>query len=250
MLCPTEGYAVDHTTMSQLPPPLVKHPAQGQPAPLASQNGSTNAGAQFVPRREFIRDHRIASTFSLLTLSGSGFIRLYSFSVPLQESLKRFLNIKQLISAVREHKPKHFFEITLEGKPWGSPKSITAEKLIVDVLTIILHHGYTFLSTLDYGREQDDKLAVAFSKPQLMSPLQHSNGSALSLNMPLKSPFAISFSSATLLRVVGPPLHSTPAILTAVRGAWPRGVLTEKKVGDATYEFKLKGYRCEQNQHR
>jgi hypothetical protein len=32
--------------------------------------------------------------------------------------------------------------------------------------------------------------------------------------------------------------------LQAVRGSWPRGVVSERKIGDASYEFKLKGYRC------
>jgi hypothetical protein len=47
-----------------------------------------------------------------------------------------------------------------------------------------------------------------------------------------------------MLRVIAPPLHSTPAILQAVRGSWPRGVVSEKKVGDNCFEFKLKGYKC------
>lgn len=242
--------------MAQPQPSLVKHPVQPAQAPAVAQNGAAPpAGAQFTPRREFIRDHRIASSFSLLALSGSGFVRLYSFSSTVVSALKRLFDHRNLISSVREHAPKHFFEFTLEGKPWSNPKSITAEKLIIDILTIILHCGHIFLSTIDYGREQDDKLAITFSKPQLVpntipTSFPLSNGSAISLNQPVvKTPFAISFSSATLLRVVGPPLHSTPAVLQAVRGAWPRGVVSEKKVGDATYEFKLKGYKCEYHHH-
>lgn len=46
------------------------------------------------------------------------------------------------------------------------------------------------------------------------------------------------------MRVISPPRDSTPAILQAVRGSWPRGVISEKKVGDSAYEFKLRGYRC------
>lgn len=237
--------------MPQPPPPLLKHPVGPSPTPNVAQgaNGAATApGAQFMPRREFIRDHRIASSFSLLALSGSGFVRLYSFSASVIIALRRLFDYRSLISSVREHAPKHFFEFSLEGKPWSNAKSITSEKLIIDILTIILHCGYIFLSTIDYGREPDDKLALVFSRPQVAppGPFPFSNGSAVSLNPPMvKTPFAISFSSTTLLRVVGPPLHSTPAVLQAVRGAWPRGVVSEKKVGDATYEFKLKGYKCE-----
>lgn len=46
------------------------------------------------------------------------------------------------------------------------------------------------------------------------------------------------------MRVISPPRDYTPAILQAVRGSWPRGVVSEKKVGDSAYEFKLRGYRC------
>ncbi|GJE86040.1 hypothetical protein PsYK624_021200 [Phanerochaete sordida] len=235
--------------MSQPPPPLLKHPVAPSPSPNIAQgpNGAaTSSGAQFIPRREFIRDHRIASSFSLLALSGSGFVRLYSFSTTAVSALRRLFDHRGLVSSVREHGPKHFFEFSLEGKPWSNAKSITSEKLIIDILAIVLHCGYIFLSTIDYGREPDDKLALVFSKPQVVAPgpFPFSNGSTISLHPPVvKTPFAISFSSATLLRVVGPPLHSTPAVLQAVRGAWPRGVVSEKKVGDATYEFKLKGYK-------
>ncbi|KAJ2918986.1 hypothetical protein MD484_g1380, partial [Candolleomyces efflorescens] len=45
------------------------------------------------------------------------------------------------------------------------------------------------------------------------------------------------------MRVISPPLHLTPAILQAVRGSWPRGVVSEKKVGENCFEFKLKGYK-------
>lgn len=75
------------------------------------------------------------------------------------------------------------------------------------------------------------------------SPIHNASSSTLSYNAP-RAPFALSFLSATLLRVIAPPLHSTPAILQAVRGSWPRGVVSEKKVGDAAFEFKLKGYKC------
>lgn len=234
--------------MSQ-PPIQVKHPIRLSATPASSLTGITTSPAHFIPRREFIKDHRTASSFSLLAFSGSNLLRLYSFTTSVINALRRLLNQKDLISSVREHAPKHFYEFTLEGKPWANLKSISSEKLIVDILTVILHTGYAFLSTIDYGRESDDKIAIAFSRPVLQVNASQSmfpvaNGSTISLNQPPKTPFAISFSSATTLRVIGPPLHSTPAILQAVRGAWPRGIESDRKVGDATYEFKLKGYKC------
>ena len=176
--------------MSQTLPPLVKHPIPPL-QPVASngviQNSASTGAQSFIPRREFIRDHRIASTFALLALSGSGYVRLYSFSQPVIAALKKLFNQHGLLSAVREHAPHHFFEFALEGKPWAKAKTITSEKLIIDIFCRILHCGYIFLSTIDYGREQDDKLAIAFSKPQIVSsslfPL--SNGSAVSLNPPV-----------------------------------------------------------------
>ncbi|KAI0094697.1 hypothetical protein BDY19DRAFT_36573 [Irpex rosettiformis] len=236
--------------MAQSPPPL-KHPVAISPTPASSQTGLVTSPSNFIPRKEFLKDHRTASSFSLLALSSSNLVRLYSFSDALINLLRRLFNQKDLIAAEREHAPKQFHEFALEGKPWSSSKSISSEKLIVDILAIVLHSGYTFLSTIDYGREADDKLAMAFSRPVLHSnsngPFGYApiNSSVVSLNAPPRTPFAISFASSTLLRVVGPPLRSTPAILTAVRGAWPRGVVYDKKVGDATFEFKLKGYKCE-----
>ncbi len=229
------------------PAPLVKHPAFPSQTQATPQNSSATPTAPFIPRKEFIKDHRVTSSFSLLALSGSGLVRLYSFSAAVVAALRRLFDQKNLLTAVRERAPKHFFEFVLEGKPWSNAKSITSEKLIIDILAVILHHGYSFLSTIDYGREQDDRLAITFSRPIIPpshTPFSLQNGSAISLNQPVRTPFAISFSSATLLRVVGPPLHSTPAVLQAVRGAWPRGVVSEKKVGDATFEFKLQGYKC------
>ena len=235
--------------MAQLPPPLVKHPAL-PPNPFSGNAPiSTDPQAAFVPRKEFIKDRRVVSSFSLLTLSGSGFVRLYSFSAVVISALRRLFDQKNLVITVHQDEPKHFYEFALEGKPWTRPQSITSEKLIVDILYVILHFSYTFLSTIDYGREQDDKLVLVFSKPtQTASPnsstMQHPSSSAASLTPPARTPFAISFVSATILRVIGAPLSVTPAVLGAMRGTWPRGVLSDKKVGDLTYEFKLKGYKC------
>lgn len=217
---------------------------------------NTPQDPNFTPRKEFIRDQRTTSAFSLLAISGSGLIRLYSFPAPLIASLRRLLDQQSLTAASREDGPQSLYEFTLDGKPWSSPKSVQSEKLLVSILSIIYQHGYSFLSTIDYGREHDDRLAIAFSKPASFSsslasappsPLPNGSGSNLSHSTGervRRVPFALSFPSATLLRVISPPLHSTPAILQAVRGSWPRGVVAERKIGDASYEFKLKGYKC------
>ncbi|KIM85426.1 hypothetical protein PILCRDRAFT_817441 [Piloderma croceum F 1598] len=219
---------------------------------------NTPPDSSFTPRKEFIRDQRTANAFSLLAISGSSFIRLYSFPNVLITSLRRLFDQRSLTAGFREDVPQNLYEFTLEGKPWSSPKSIHSERLLVDILAVIYQHGYSFLSTIDYGRENDDRLAVAFSRPTSSSsprsaspmpasPLSNSSGTNLSNQQGdravKKIPFALSFPSATLLRVIGPPLHSTPAILQAVRGSWPRGVVSEKKIGEASYEFKLKGYK-------
>ncbi|KAH6902816.1 hypothetical protein BKA70DRAFT_1434434 [Coprinopsis sp. MPI-PUGE-AT-0042] len=127
----------------------------------------------------------------------------------------------------------------MDGKPWANAKSVTTEKLLLDIFAIIYHAGYSFLSNVDYGRDHDDRLAMAFSRPSASEEASPSSTGSLKKRVP----FALSFASTTLLRVISPPLHLTPAILQAVRGAWPRGVVSEKKVGDNCYEFKLKGYK-------
>ncbi|KIY72748.1 hypothetical protein CYLTODRAFT_449492 [Cylindrobasidium torrendii FP15055 ss-10] len=214
---------------------------------------STNSpppDSSFMPRREFRRDtpQREPKTFSLLALSGSNCIRLYSFPLHVVVHLRRFLDQDSLISAYREDVSNNFCEFLLEGKIWSSPKSPATERLLLDILAIIYQHGHIYLSTVDYGREADDRLAMAFSKPSVQPDHASSPGhSKVSFSDPRsvgnRVPFALSFPSATLLRVIAPPLDLTPAILQAVRGAWPRGVVSEKKIGNDTFEFKLKGYR-------
>ncbi|KAJ6604344.1 hypothetical protein DFH09DRAFT_306558 [Mycena vulgaris] len=211
----------------------------------------TSPESGFTPRREFVRDHQITpNSFSLLAISGGNCIRLYSFPLPLMTALRRLLDQQNLVTALREDIEQQLCEIALVGKPWTSAKSLSTEKLLLEILAVIYQHGYTYLSTIDYGRESDDRLAMAFSKPagRPLSPLSPSESplpASLSLNKQQgkRVPFALSFTSATMMRVIAPPLHSTPAILQAVRGAWPRGVVSEKKVGGNCFEFKLKGYK-------
>lgn len=225
---------------------------------MATSTTSPDSG--FTPRKEFIRQQKHSSnSFALLAVAQTGFIRFYSFPRPVVASLRRLFEDRGILSGFREDETQNLCEFTLEGKPWANAKSVTTEKLLVDIIAIIYHCGYTFLSTLEYGRESDDRLAMAFSKPELSVPGSRSgtplpsytspfpdNSGSQSSDRPRSSriPFAISFASTTLMRVIAPPLHLTPAILQAVRGSWPRGVVSEKKVGDNSFEFKLKGYKC------
>lgn len=222
---------------------------------------STNSpDAVFTPRKEFVRQQKFASnSFALLAVAQTGFIRFYSFPRSVISSLRRLFEERQIIAGFREDETQNLCEFNLEGKPWANSKSVATENLLIDIIAIIYHCGYTFLSTIDYGRESDDRLAIAFSKVELSIPGSRSGTPLPSHNSPLpdnsgsqssdrprstRIPFAISFASTTLMRVISPPLHLTPAILQAVRGSWPRGVVSEKKVGDNSFEFKLKGYKC------
>jgi len=218
----------------------------------------------FTPRKEFLRQtsHPLNS-FALLTFSSSSLLRLYSFHPSVVTTLRRLLQHRKSASAYREDALNGYCEFTLVGKPWSNAKSVRSERLVVNIFAVILQHGYTLLSTLDYGRETDDRLALAFSKPLAAMPRSsaslsnHSSTSPFHRTSPQSPgqvssshtslyviPFAVSFASSTTMRVISPPLDSTPAILQAVRGSWPRGVISEKKVGDSAYEFKLRGYRC------
>ncbi|KAJ6574806.1 hypothetical protein B0H19DRAFT_1254458 [Mycena capillaripes] len=215
-----------------------------------SMSITSPAESGFTPRREFVRDQPVTpNSFSLLAIAGANCIRMYSFPLPLMTALRRLLDQKNLVTALREDIEQQMCEIVLGGKPWTSAKSLPTEKLLLEILAVIYQHGYAYLSTIDYGRESDDRLAMAFSRPAVrsLSPLSPGDSPlpmSLSLNKQAKRiPFALSFTSATMLRVIAPPLHSTPAILQAVRGSWPRGVVSEKKVGDNCFEFKLKGYK-------
>ncbi|KAH9064162.1 hypothetical protein EDB87DRAFT_1765767 [Lactarius vividus] len=212
------------------------------------------ADSNIVPRREFIRDQHPASSFSILALSGAALLRLYSFPPDAVLALRKHLDSAHLILSSREHIQNNFCELSLDGKPWSNPKSTRTEKLLMDILYVLYRNDYNFLSTLDYGREQDDRLVMAFSRPSSLPPPppfpapplapfhKKSNDSLTVVPHPTKVPFAISFISQNVLRVIAPPLHLTPAILQTVRGSWPRGVVSEKKVAENVYEFKFKGY--------
>ena len=218
----------------------------------------------FTPRKEFIREQKvIPSSFAIVAISASSLIRLYSFPSSVAIALRALLEASSSLVAFREDVKQHFCEFSLAGKPWVSPKSVRAERLLINILTVIYQCGYAYLSSLDYGRESDDRLAMAFAKPLISpssssrsatplpatrstSPFRNSSASSTSDRpRPRQTPFALSFLSPTRLRVIAPPLQLTPAILQAVRASWPRGVVSERKVGENSFEFKLRGYKCE-----
>ncbi|KAI0757086.1 hypothetical protein C8Q80DRAFT_77102 [Daedaleopsis nitida] len=215
--------------------------------PIATSPSAHPPNLLFYPRKEFLRDQpRVYSSFSLLTLAGQNLVRLYSFPDSVINGFRRFFDSQDLITGCRESAASHFFEFALEDKPWSNVKSLASEKLIVSILSVIYQYGFTFLSTIEYAREQDDRIALAFSRPTT-APVNSSipvvpNGSVSTLPQVGPMLFAVSFPSTALLRVIEPPLPLTPAILQAVRNAWPRGIAVEKKIGDS-YEFKLKGYK-------
>jgi hypothetical protein len=215
----------------------------------------------FTPRREFIKQEPAqAYQFALLALSSANCIRLYAFSLSAVAALRRLFDGNDLILSFREDAVQNMCEFALDGKPWANPKSVPTERLLVDIIAVVYQCGYTYLSTIDYGREVDDRLAMTFARPTTLlsnpssprSPVppssalknDSSTGSLPDTSKTSRVPFAISFSSVTVMRVIAPPLHLTPAILQSVRASWPRGVVAEKKVGDNSYEFKLKGYKC------
>ncbi|EJD04147.1 uncharacterized protein FOMMEDRAFT_167393 [Fomitiporia mediterranea MF3/22] len=185
----------------------------------------------FSPRREFVRDSHVPSTFALLAIAGSGFVRLSSFSDQVVSALRDAFDLSGLLRAARRDDDLKLIEFNLEGKPWTQTKNADSEKLFIQILAIIFHHGYRFLSTIDYGRESSERVSIAFSRPTVLSAYEAT-----------RVPFALSFPSSTVLRVINPPLNSSPAILQAARSAWPRGVESEKTVSDKIFEFRLKGY--------
>jgi hypothetical protein len=201
--------------------------------------------SNFTPRREFVRDNHVPSSFALLAIAGAGYVRLSSFPPDVVRALRVFAQ-RIGIRGYKEDHDQHLYEIDFERKPWSNSKNIQSEKLFLDLLTIVIKHGYKFMSSIDYGREQDDRLSIIFSKPMSTSgaPTDSRSNTPTPVPAQVRIPFVLSFASATVLRVIRPPLNSTPAILQGVRSAWPRGVISEKKVADDCYEFKLKGYKC------
>ena len=199
----------------------------------------------FSPRREFVRESHVISSFALLSVAGSGSVRLTSFRREIIHALRMYLLERQLFRGYKEDKALCVFEFSLHNKPWTNSKNVESEKLFIDILTIIYIDGYNFVSTIDYGRESDERACLAFSRP--VPSGEPYSVDAIIHRRPIRVPFAISFPSSTVLRVINPPRTSTPAILTGVRDAWPRGVVDEKKFAGECFEFKLRGYKCKRN---
>ncbi|KAF8581368.1 hypothetical protein K439DRAFT_1636238 [Ramaria rubella] len=215
-----------------LAPPLANNQSSSFP--------SSPAGSNFTPRKEFFQAPTRQSSFALLAFTSNNAIRLSNFPETIVAALRSLLDSVVGLHSFRENAEHKLCEIILLGKPWSNPKSLSTEVVLVQVFTVLFSHGYSFLSQLDYGREHNDRLSLAFSKPA--SPPQPDPSSLPHLKHTLSVPFALSFPSPTSLKVVCSPLHSTPAILQSVRGAWPRGISSEKKIGEGCFEFKLKGY--------
>lgn len=91
------------------------------------------------------------------------------------------------------------------------------ERLLSDILTIIFQHSYNFMTTPDYGREHDGRITLTFSKPKL--PSTNSDSPYMG---PTYVPFALNFTSSTVLRDISPPLSTTPSILQSAvcMAAW------------------------------
>lgn len=256
----TECHVVNDSTLILTPSTVLKNPISiGPEMPQQPTAGtSTSSQSGFIPRKEFIRQQKPPpSSFALLAIAGSGFIKLYSFSIHIIDAFRHLFEQHDILLACRENASQSLYEFSLDGKPWANSKSVASEKLLIDLVAIIYQCGYVYLSTLDYGREHDDRLVMAFSKPEIQDALSRSSSplspspwivvsGSPSYDKPRSKriPFALSFTSGTTMRVIAPPLNLTPAILQAVRNSWPRGVVSEKKVGDNSFEFKLKGYKC------
>jgi hypothetical protein len=213
---------------------------QAAPSPLAKGSlplPASPADSGFLPRREFASSKRPTLSYSLLTLTGTSSIRLSGFPPEIVSEFKKFFDDRALLRLFRENTEDEIAEYALAAKYWSNPKAPETEKLVVAMFVTLNSLGYSFVSTIDFGRDQGDKLTIAFSKPSQQSstavPLVH------------QLVFGISFTSQTSLRCIFPPLESTPGILQALRSAWPRGIDSESKVGEGCYEFKLKGYGCE-----
>ncbi|KAH7104617.1 hypothetical protein BKA62DRAFT_692806 [Auriculariales sp. MPI-PUGE-AT-0066] len=201
------------------------------------------AGSNFVPRREFQRSAPVPSAFALLAFSGSNLIRMTNFPHTTVNLLRSVLESRDVLRQFKEESEPQLQQakLYLLGKPWSTPKTVSSEAMVIEVMSVILAHGFHFLSLIDYGKEDGDILSMVFSRPVVsMEPTTTTFPGVPSPRQHV--PFAISFVSGTVIRVVSPPLSSTPSILHAVRKAWPRGVVSERKVGTNGYEFKLKGW--------
>lgn len=67
----------------------------------------------FVPRKEFTREQRNTSSFSLLAISGNSLIRLYSFTPETIDAIRTLFDRLKLTIAFREVVGSNMCEFTL-----------------------------------------------------------------------------------------------------------------------------------------
>ncbi|KDQ09284.1 hypothetical protein BOTBODRAFT_69247 [Botryobasidium botryosum FD-172 SS1] len=185
----------------------------------------------FVPRSEFIRAENIPHHFCLLAFNGSDTLRMTNFPAETVKLIQT--NLKDDIRHTVQDHEMGITEFTLADSPFAG-KTIWSEQLILKVFKTVLGEGFRLLNSIDYGRIYMDRLYFAFSRPE-----RHPG------SLPLPTPkavFAISFVSLTRLRVLSPPVDSTPAILNAIRSSWARGIESEKRNEEGCYSFRFKGY--------
>ncbi|KAF8594108.1 hypothetical protein BDV93DRAFT_612000 [Ceratobasidium sp. AG-I] len=183
----------------------------------------------FQPRSEFLRTETAPQTYALVALNGADTLRCHNVSPAALSALREIFG--QEMRLYGENAESQVAEFVLRSGPW-SAKSARSETLITNIFTVLLLHQYTFLTTIDYGRQYLDKLSLTFTRPTSLSTPAPAS----------QSIFALLFTAPTVLRVLNAPLHATPAILQSVRGTWPRGVKGERKLGGGSWEFRLKGF--------
>lgn len=209
------------------------------PIPFITSSPDDN----FIPRKEFVSSSvRQFSSFALLSFSSNNVIRLTNFDHNVFNELKARLHSVIGLRAFRENDEHTLGEIILLDKPWSNARFLSTEIVLVQVFAIMLRYDYSFVSQIDYGRETNDRVTLVFSRPNARTAV-YPEGNQFPSQSGVTS-FGLSFTSATSLRVVCSPLTGTPAILQSIRGSWPKGVKSEKKLGEQCYEFKLKGYSC------
>ncbi|KAG8786337.1 hypothetical protein FRC12_016700 [Ceratobasidium sp. 428] len=183
----------------------------------------------FQPRSEFVRTETNPKSYALVALNGTDTLRCHHISPTALSALREVFGEEMRLYG--ENAESEVAEFVFRNSPWSS-KSIRSETLLTNVFAVLLVHQYTFLTTIDYGRQYLDKLSLTFIRPTSISNPTPAT----------ESIFALSFTAPSILRVVAAPLHATPAILQTVRGAWPRGVKSERKLGNGSWEFRLRGF--------
>ncbi|KAJ1311869.1 hypothetical protein OPQ81_010328 [Rhizoctonia solani] len=182
----------------------------------------------FQPRSEFVRTEATPQSYALVALNGADTLRCHNISRSVLSALRdAFGNETRLYGEANDG---DIAEFVFRNSPWSN-KSVRSETLIVHLFTTLLEHQYTFVTSIDYGRQYLDKLSLTFTRAA--SQIGRLGGECV---------FALSFVTPTVLRVLHAPLHCTPAILQAVRSTWPRGVKDERKLGNGCWEFRLKGF--------